>query len=62
MESARFLDGKRGGLVLEVCSSKDCQLELWGIGKHRGTFEKFYGRELTVLHVFKEGSEKTLTG
>ena len=62
VESARFLSGKRGGFVLEVCSSRDCQLELSGIGKHRGTFERFYGRELTVSHVFKEGSEKTLTG
>ena len=62
VESARFLSGKRGGFVLEVCSSRDCQLELSGIGKHRGTFERFYGRELNVSHVFKEGSEETLTG
>lgn len=62
VESARFLNGKREGFVLEVCSSKDCQLELWGIEKHCGTFGKVYGRELTVSHVTKGSDEKTLTG
>jgi exopolyphosphatase / guanosine-5'-triphosphate,3'-diphosphate pyrophosphatase len=53
VESARFLNGKKGGIVLEVFSSKDCQLELWGIEKHCEAFEKFYGKPLTIAHVPK---------
>jgi len=51
VESARFLNGKRGDFVLEVCSSKDCQLELWGIEKHCEAFEAVYGRPLAIAHV-----------
>jgi exopolyphosphatase/guanosine-5'-triphosphate,3'-diphosphate pyrophosphatase len=54
VESVRFLGGKRGSAVLEICSSKSCQLELWGIEKHCEAFEKYYGMPLTISHVLKE--------
>ena len=53
VESARFLSGKKGSVVLEVCSTKDCQLELWGIEKHCETFEAVFGKPLIIVHVAK---------
>ncbi len=53
VESARFLSGNKGSIVLEVSSSKDCQLELWGIQKHCETFEAVFGKPLTIAHVSK---------
>ncbi len=55
VESAGFHSGPRGSIVLEVCSSKDCQLELWGIEKHCETFEAIYGKRLTIAHASKAG-------
>jgi exopolyphosphatase / guanosine-5'-triphosphate,3'-diphosphate pyrophosphatase len=53
VEGVSFLNGKRGGAVLEIRSSKSCQLELWGIEKHCETFEKYYGMPLAISHVLK---------
>lgn len=53
VQSARFLKGDKGSIVLEVCSSKDCQLELWGIEKHCETFEAVFGKPLTIAHISK---------
>ncbi len=45
---ARFVRGEQGGVVLEITSDQDCQLEIWGVENHADAFEKTFGRPLTV--------------
>lgn len=58
VESARFLNAGQGRIVLEVSSKKDCQLELWGIENHCETFQKVYGKPLTIIHILGSDQNK----
>ena len=35
-------------VLLEISSSRDCQLEVWGVRHHEPAFEKTFGQRLTV--------------
>ncbi|MRR38007.1 HD domain-containing protein [bacterium] len=52
VESARFLKGEDGGIILEIASPSECELEIWGVQNHCDTFEKIYGKPLSISHVF----------
>jgi exopolyphosphatase/guanosine-5'-triphosphate,3'-diphosphate pyrophosphatase len=52
VQGARFLNGEDGGVVLEISSPRECELEIWGVQNHCDTFEKIYGRHLSIRHVF----------
>ncbi|HVN72139.1 MAG TPA: Ppx/GppA family phosphatase, partial [Desulfomonilia bacterium] len=50
VESARFLNKDKDSVTLEIRSSKDCQLELWGVQNHREAFEKIFNKALIIKH------------
>jgi exopolyphosphatase/guanosine-5'-triphosphate,3'-diphosphate pyrophosphatase len=45
---AHFVPGVEGKIILEIFSSQDCQLELWGVQNHLAEFEKAFQRPLEV--------------
>ena len=51
VESARFLDRDKDGIVLEIKSTKDCQLELWGVQNHVEAFAEVFDKPLTIIHI-----------
>jgi exopolyphosphatase/guanosine-5'-triphosphate,3'-diphosphate pyrophosphatase len=48
---ARFKSGKKGKLVLEVRCDQDCELELWGVERHREMFKDVFAKELVIKSV-----------
>ncbi len=53
VESVRFSKGKTMAIHLEIKSSRNCELEIWGVQNHCDTFEKIFGRPLEIVHIFK---------
>jgi len=49
VEKARFMERDKGSVVLEIRSSKECQLELWGVQDHLESFEKIFGKRLFLV-------------
>jgi exopolyphosphatase / guanosine-5'-triphosphate,3'-diphosphate pyrophosphatase len=45
---AKFLSTAENVLSLEISSSQDCQLELWGLKNHEKAIEEIFGRKLVV--------------
>jgi exopolyphosphatase/guanosine-5'-triphosphate,3'-diphosphate pyrophosphatase len=50
VESARFFNKDKDNVFLEIKSSKDCQLELWGVQNHCEAFEKVFDKALVIVH------------
>jgi len=46
VENACFMGCDDGNVVLEIKSSNGCQLEFWGVQKHRDAFEQVFGKKL----------------
>jgi len=44
----RLVPGEQRSIVLELISDQDCQLEIWGVENHIESFEKTFGRPLTI--------------
>lgn len=47
VEKAMFMP-ENGNISLEIRSSKDCQLEIWGVEKHLESLEKVFKRDFTI--------------
>lgn len=47
VEDASFRPEKNG-MVLEIRSARDCQLELWGVEKHRESLEKVFKQNFVI--------------
>jgi exopolyphosphatase/guanosine-5'-triphosphate,3'-diphosphate pyrophosphatase len=51
VESARFNStDSNNTIALEIASSKNCQLELWGAQNHRDYFRRVFGKKLEIIH------------
>ena len=48
IDSARFAVADEGHIVLTLCATQDCHLELWGLENHREAFFKAFGKRLTI--------------
>jgi exopolyphosphatase/guanosine-5'-triphosphate,3'-diphosphate pyrophosphatase len=44
VSAANFTRDEKGKLFLDVACGDDCQLEMWGVAKHRDTFKKVFGK------------------
>jgi exopolyphosphatase / guanosine-5'-triphosphate,3'-diphosphate pyrophosphatase len=51
VEDARFSStDSNNTMALEIKSSKNCQLELWGAQNHRDYFRRVFGKNLEIIH------------
>ncbi len=46
VEKVCLLKGGKRSIVMEIHSSRDCQLEMWGLQNHHKAFEKVFNRPL----------------
>jgi len=48
IDSARFSLAEDGHVVLTLCATQECHLELWGLENHREAFYRTFGKRLTI--------------
>ncbi|HEY3378396.1 MAG TPA: Ppx/GppA phosphatase family protein [Armatimonadota bacterium] len=48
IEHARLRRVDEKQVMLELCATRECQLELWGIGNHREAFRKVFATQLII--------------
>jgi exopolyphosphatase/guanosine-5'-triphosphate,3'-diphosphate pyrophosphatase len=56
VQHAQFRQGEDRQIILDICASRDCPLELWGVLTHRDAFQDILGKKLETCVVI-ENSE-----
>lgn len=49
IDKAMFMPAEKNGITLEIRSSKDCQLEIWGVEKHMESMEKVFKKNFVII-------------
>jgi exopolyphosphatase/guanosine-5'-triphosphate,3'-diphosphate pyrophosphatase len=57
---AKFINNVNDQLTLEIVTTQDCQLELWGLRNHKKTIEDFFCKNLEVTVIRESPSSKVL--